>query len=169
MANKRITDVDSIDSLSGSESFFINRNNTIRQVNKSNVIWDVSNGGTGVTTLEGLRSLLKLGDPDDIITIDKGGTNAKTPAEALKNLGAQAQHTYATINLSVDDWEDNIQTISVNNATETNTILVSSHPDSFMEYAECRIRCIGQDNGTLTFACEDVPTNDLQANVIFME
>ena len=38
MANKRITDVDFVDSFSGDESFFINRNSTIRQIERQNVV-----------------------------------------------------------------------------------------------------------------------------------
>lgn len=50
MANKRITDVDYLESLNSNESFFVNQNNTLKQVNKSKVIFDIVNGGTGATT-----------------------------------------------------------------------------------------------------------------------
>lgn len=45
MANKRITDVDFINSLNSNESFFINQNNTIKQINKNNVVLPVSSLG----------------------------------------------------------------------------------------------------------------------------
>lgn len=44
MANKRITDVDFVDSLNSNESFFINQNNAIKQINKGNVIDDIVDG-----------------------------------------------------------------------------------------------------------------------------
>lgn len=47
MADKRITDVDFIESLANDESFFVNQNNTLKQINKGNVVFDIANGGTG--------------------------------------------------------------------------------------------------------------------------
>jgi hypothetical protein len=49
MADKRITDVDYIGSLNNSESFFVNQNNTLKQINKKDVVLDIINGGTGAT------------------------------------------------------------------------------------------------------------------------
>lgn len=49
MADKRITDVDYVSSLNSDESFFINQNNAIKQINKSNVVFGIANGGTGAT------------------------------------------------------------------------------------------------------------------------
>lgn len=37
MANKRITDVDFLNSINGDESFFVNQNNTLKQANKEYV------------------------------------------------------------------------------------------------------------------------------------
>ena len=53
MANKRITDVDFLESLNSDESFFVNQNNSIKQINKSNIVFDIANGGTGASTAEG--------------------------------------------------------------------------------------------------------------------
>lgn len=62
MANRRITDVDFVDSLDSSESFFINKNNAIKQINRTNIVFDVSNGGTGSGDgAEGLANLLASG------------------------------------------------------------------------------------------------------------
>ncbi len=63
MANKRITDVDFLDSLSSNESFFVNQNNSIKQINKSNIVFDIANGGTGATNgADGLANLFAEGD-----------------------------------------------------------------------------------------------------------
>jgi hypothetical protein len=101
--------------------------------------------------------------------IKNGGTNAETAAEALINLGAQAQHTIVTVILLARGWTNNTQTVSAKGATETNTVLVGPHPDSHTEYSEYNVRCTGQGNGTLTFTCESAPSADVQANVIFLE
>lgn len=92
MANKRITDVDYINSLSSDESFFINHNNSIKQINKSNVVFDIVNGGTGADNASDARTNLGLGSvsTENTVPISKGGTGATTAATALTNLGVTA-------------------------------------------------------------------------------
>lgn len=58
MADKRITDVDFVDSLNSDESFFINQNSSLKQINKSNIVFGITNGGTGGTTAEEARENL---------------------------------------------------------------------------------------------------------------
>ena len=122
--------------------------------------------GTQWVTITGRPAATALYGKTDI---KNGGTNAETAAEALINLGAQAQHTTATVTLLASDWTDNTQTVEAKGATETNTVLIGPHPDSHTEYSEYNVRCTGQGNGTLTFTCESAPSADVQANVIFLE
>ena len=53
MANKRITEVDFIDLLNSDESFFINRNNSIKQISRENLKIMPTTGGkfTGDVTM----------------------------------------------------------------------------------------------------------------------
>ena len=81
----------------------------------------------------------------------------------------QVKHTVATVTLYKNKWSNNTQTVSINNATATNTVIVGSLPNNHTEYAECGIRCVSQGKGTLTFTCDNVPSINIQANVIFME
>ena len=95
MADKRITDVDIIESLNGDESFFVNQNSSIKQINKNkivdgiigNTIFDIKNGGTGATTIAGARKNLGLGNTDGALPIENGGTGATTVAGARSLLG----------------------------------------------------------------------------------
>lgn len=88
MANKRITDVDFLDSLNSNESFFVNQNNTIKQVSKGNIIFDIINGGTG----------------------------AKDAATALSNLGAASANDLETISESlsgeIDALSENLESLT---------------------------------------------------------
>lgn len=96
MANKRITEVDSIDSLNSNDSLFINHNNTIRQVSKSNVVFDVANGGTGATNAADARANLGVAAANHehqiselvggTLSVEYGGTGATNGADALANL-----------------------------------------------------------------------------------
>lgn len=89
MANKRITDVDYIDSLNSNESFFVNQNNTIRQINKGNIVFEVVNGGTGANNAVDARTNLGLGSVavENTVPVSKGGTGAANAANARNNLG----------------------------------------------------------------------------------
>lgn len=71
MADKRITDVDFVDSLNSDESFFINQNSSIKQINKSNVVFGITNGGTGATTAEDARVNLGVADKEHTHKIDE--------------------------------------------------------------------------------------------------
>lgn len=138
MANKRITDVDFIKSLNSDESFFINQHNTLKQIKRSNVVFDIANGGTGASDAVTARAKLGI-----------------TP----KNIGAVTMKS-ASINLYPNDsWVDNEQTVNVDGVTGNNMIVVSPNPstDNYNIYNECAIRCIFQSDGKLTFLCETVP------------
>ena len=138
MANKRITDVDFVDSLNSNESFFINQNNAIKQINKENVVFGVANGGTGATTVD----------------------------EARANLGAISMEN-VTVQLTPDGWTDNRQIVSVNGVTANNMVIVSpdSATDNYSAYTECNVRCVTQAEGILTFLCGEVPSITLYINV----
>lgn len=135
---KRITDVDFLDSLNGDESFFVNQNSSIKQINKSNVIFGITNGGTGATTAKDARA----------------------------NLGAVSVDT-STVELPIGGWSNNKQTIKVNNVTTNNTVFVSPKEtkDNYETYCKCNIRCAAQTDGYLTFECKKVPDINIIVNI----
>ena len=139
MADKRITEVDFIDSLDGNESFFINQNSAIKQINKGNIVFNVTNGGTGATTAQ----------------------------EARMNLGAVAV-TNTIIELPVDGWENNQQVVIANNVTADNTIIIApdTSTNNYKFYAECGVFCTAQAEGMLTFFCRKMPETTLIVNIV---
>ena len=165
MATKRITDVDYIHSLNGNESFFINQNSSIKQINKRNIVFGINNGGTGATSVAGARNALGLGNTDGALPIANGGTGATTAEEARVNLGIIAM---TSTQVRLDGWDDNQKIVSVNGVTANNTVFVSpeSNTDGYKAYAKCNVRCISQATNTLTFICDKIPDIPITVNVV---
>lgn len=109
MANKRITDVDFIDSLQSDESFFVNQNNTLKQINKGNVVFEIVNGGTGANNAE--EALTKLGaasqtDLENVQTelqtdLDTLSENLSTVSSNLDNVSTVANNAKTTANAAM--------------------------------------------------------------------
>lgn len=168
MADKRITDVDIIDSFNGDLSFFINQNNSIKQINKKDVIIPVSSGGTGVTTIEDMKDI--LGINSDVVPIERGGTGATTARNALINLGAMSMIS-RTVMLDVDAWNNNEQTVDVDGVTADNVVVISPRPtfDDYTSYTESGIHCSAQFDGGLIFTCKEVPSMIITVNVAIFD
>lgn len=76
-----------------------------------------------------------------------------------------ATYNSATAILKANGWADNAQTVSISGVTANNLVMVAPDPDSHAAYCEANIRCIAQGAGSLTFACESVPSVDVVVNV----
>lgn len=75
-----------------------------------------------------------------------------------------------SVTLPASGWNANAktQTVSVAGVTATADCIITAAPDSYMAYAKAGVRCTAQGAGTLTFACETVPTADVAANVLIV-
>ena len=94
-----------------------------------------------------------------------GGVSA-----AVKGTDYAAPSVGVTVTLTVAGWnaDAKTQTVSVAGVTATANCIITAAPDSYMAYAEAGVRCTAQGAGTLTFACETVPTADVTANVLIL-
>ena len=66
MADKRITDVDFLDSLNSDESFFVNQNNTIKQISRNDIVFPITSGGTGATNAAAARANLGAASSEEV-------------------------------------------------------------------------------------------------------
>lgn len=69
------------------------------------------------------------------------------------------------VTLFANGWSSNQQNVSVESVTANNTVIVSPTPASHLVYCENNVRCIAQSLGSLTFQCENVPSEALTVNV----
>ena len=94
-----------------------------------------------------------------------GGVSA-----AVKGTDYAAPSVGVSVTLRASGWNANAktQTVSVAGVTATANLIITATPGSYMAYAEAGVRCTAQGAGTLTFACETVPTADVAANVLIL-
>ena len=94
-----------------------------------------------------------------------GGVSA-----AVKGTDYAGPSVGVTATLTAAGWDADAktQTVSVAEVTATANCIITASPDSYMVYAEAGVRCTAQGAGTLTFACEVVPTADVAANVLIL-
>lgn len=74
-----------------------------------------------------------------------------------------------TVTMPAAGWVDNVQTVAAEGVSADHKVIVSATPDSFIAYCEAQVRCIAKDDNALTFRCEDVPTADLNADVVYIK
>ena len=98
------------------------------------------------------------------------GDGAGSVTAAVKGTDYAGPSVGVTVTLSASGWDADTktQTVSVSGVTSTANCIITAAPDSYMAYAEAGVRCTTQGAGTLTFACETVPTADVAANVLIL-
>ena len=76
--------------------------------------------------------------------------------------------TAVSVVISVNNWSGNTCVKSVTGVTATNNIIVAPDPSSFLDYASAQIRATAQGSGTVTFACETVPSSSVSVIVLIV-
>ena len=113
-------------------------------------------------------------DIDSVRTVANEATrisqNSVTVSEnALKVAEAKVSAYGKVVNLPASGWAENVQTVAVEGVTAEQLIIVVADPSVFSPYAECQVRCSGQDKDSLTFTCNETPAEDLIANILILD
>lgn len=133
-----------------------------------------------ILSYDDLRALIQ----NEVNAASEAATQAQTYAEQAKNyadeaktgnvadgavtaekIAAGAVSNSFTVLLPAAGWADNMQTVTANGVTGNNTIWASPTTQSYDAYCEGRVRCTAQAENLLTFACDDVPADDITVNV----
>ncbi len=116
----------------------------------------IADAGDGLSTITDATTYDSVGD-----TFNAGVINA-TNAQVNKNTLNER-----TATLSQNGWSGNMQTVSVIGVTENSIVFVSAATESLETYSDAGIYCSDQGAGTLTFVCSDVPSADVDVNIVF--
>ena len=136
--------------------------------------------GKADSALQSVPSTYRTASAQD--TIDNGKQSKITASGILKGNGAggviaavkgtdyAAPSVGVSVTLRASGWNANTktQTVSVAGVTATANCVITAAPDSYMAYTKAGVRCTAQGAGTLTFACETVPTANVVANVLII-
>lgn len=129
-------------------------------------------GGYTGTEAQFNTNLAAVGGKQDKITASGilKGDGAGGVSAAVKGTDYAAPSVGVTATLTASGWDADAktQTVSVAGVTATANCIITAATDSYMAYAEAGVRCTAQGAGTLTFACETVPTADVTANVLIL-
>lgn len=100
------------------------------------------------------------------------GDAAVNMAEHTHDYAAKSQTK--TASLTVEGWEEDAanavwtQTVSVTGVTANSNIIVSPAPASHEAWGAAGIRATAQAAGTVTFACDTVPTEAITAQILIV-
>ena len=81
-------------------------------------------------------------------------------------MGKNDKLNAVTVTLTVAGWVSNAQTVSASNVKADNIVWVSPAPASFDAYGKAGIRATAQADGTITFTCTKVPTEEINVEVV---
>lgn len=94
-------------------------------------------------------------------------SNDYTTEEKTKLEGLSAPVS-RTATLTVAGWSNKAQSVSVAGVTANSIITVTYAPASRAAWIDADVYCSAQGAGTLTFACDTVPTQALTANIVIL-
>lgn len=125
----------------------------------------------GKITINGWEGRAKLESGSTMVTSQlTENSNAIATTAFVHGLVDGLKPKQVSVTLSASGWNSSskTQTVSVAGVTASANCIITAAPDSYMAYAEAGVRCTAQGAGTLTFACETVPTADMAANVLII-
>lgn len=95
-----------------------------------------------------------------------GTSHIADKAITKEKLAPGAAHSTAIVSLPASGWVGGAQTVSVAGVTANNLVMVAPNPGSYVAYGESGVRCVAQEAGKLTFACDSVPSVTIAVNIV---
>lgn len=98
---------------------------------------------------------------------DPNGESEPTTRRYVDTTFYSLNYNYKTITLSVSNWSNKQQSVSVSGVTNNVDLTVSPTPtrENVNAYNDAEVICVSSDSNTITFQCESVPTTNLSVNI----
>lgn len=107
------------------------------------------------------KQAILSGTVNDIVSFDESGNAVAVNYDILIPKSVQ-------ITLPIDGWSSNEQTVTVEGVSddpEKQMIIPVPSEDSMFSYMNAQTLCIHQDENSLTFSVEDIPSKDLKVYI----
>ena len=116
------------------------------------------------------------------VTADQVGAAPAGHTHSLEDLGAApASHTHSLADLgaaaasvarsvTVTGWNSSTKqaTISCSGVTASNNVIVTPAPASYLAWSESQVRAVSQKAGAIVLQCEEIPSENLTANILIV-
>lgn len=124
---------------------------------------------TGLLKGDGTSVSAAVAGTDYVVPVEGKGLSANDYTTDEKNkLAGLSAPVARTATLTVAGWSNNTQTVSVEGVTANSILTVTYAPASHDAWLDAGVYCSAQGAGTLTFACDTVPTAALTANIVII-
>lgn len=114
-----------------------------------------------------VRKIIDLNGREFIQKVSGGATAGVYTWGAWKQISTNIPKR-VTATLTVAGWSNKAQSVSVAGVTTNSIITVTYAPASRAAWIDADVYCSAQGAGTLTFACDTVPTQALTANIVIL-
>ena len=122
----------------------------------NDVIYPILLGVTDINVLVTVPEPVEDNNPATKLYVDTLGS---------KRVSMLAQ----AVELPASEWSGNEQTVWVSGVTEKSNALVLPAPETYMAYVDSVVYCTAQGDGYLSFACDEVPEENVAANVLILK
>lgn len=77
---------------------------------------------------------------------------------------------HSAVSVTVTGWDSSTMQAdcTCSGVTASNTIIVTPAPSSYLTWSECQVRAVAQAANSITFQCEEVPSENLTANILIV-
>lgn len=133
---------------------------------------DVLSGGTmlGALNMNG-HTISGVPDPSEASHAVNRKYADKIVGETQKIAESKCSASAKTVSLAAEGWSDKNQTVTVTGVIADSDkchVIVSPAEVSREAYNDAVVRCTAQGDGTLTFACDDIPETELTVCVLIL-
>lgn len=177
MANKKLTDAGFIDSFNEIGSFFVNQNNSIKQIDRDDVVFGIEYGGTGANNAEEARINLEAAHIDHTHTLEELGAAAADHTHTQETIDAAEKSVAFSLMIPISSWGETGMTARISfdspNILDKNIVIspfvdMDAGEDYYETWCECGIHAIKQLSNEIIFACTERPEKDIKASILIV-
>ncbi len=102
-------------------------------------------------------------------SVDTAPTSGSANLVTSGGVKKYVDEKHSAVSVTVSGWDSTMKaTCACSGVTANNNIIVTPAPASYLAWSECQVRAVAQSANSITFQCEEVPSENLTANVLIV-